>query len=70
MDNYYSGVANSLPVVTPMVVSIQQNGEVGDHSNDPAFYQNEIPSTGANLYSHLNVILILRRTAIYFSSML
>lgn len=41
----YTGVPNSLPFPLTSVVHVQENGEVGNHFHDPAFYQSPIPSS-------------------------
>jgi len=43
------GIPNSLPVPLASTVFIQENGEVGDHSHDPEFYQSSIPSSQLDL---------------------
>ena len=43
-DMVAAGVANSLPLATSADVTVQQNGEVGDHSAVPAFYLAPIPA--------------------------
>lgn len=41
---FENGSPNALPVVNSMNVTVQQNGEMGDHSNEPRFYESPIPS--------------------------
>lgn len=40
-----AGVPNSLPIPLAHTAYVQENGEVGDHSNYPEFYQTPIPSS-------------------------
>lgn len=44
LSRFSAGSPNSRPIAYDIVTSVQQNGEVGDHSNDPAFYSTEIVS--------------------------
>jgi hypothetical protein len=41
---YTRGVANTIPTAFSGTHVVQQSGEAGDHSNDPAFYRQPIPS--------------------------
>ena len=41
---YHAGLPNSLPVVESAALAVQENGEVGDHALDPAFYSAPIPA--------------------------
>ncbi|CAM9918792.1 unnamed protein product, partial [Phaeothamnion confervicola] len=41
--NYLAGLPDSLPVVSAVSVKISEDGEVGDHYDDPAFYLNVVP---------------------------
>jgi hypothetical protein len=41
---YALRLPSNLPVVLNRTVAMQQNGEIGDHSNDPAYYEQPIPT--------------------------
>ncbi len=43
--NFARSLPNSLPVPESRSVVVQEDGEVGDHTADPAFYQRPIPSS-------------------------
>lgn len=49
-ERYTQRLPNSLPVVRPSTVTIQENGEIGDHSSQPEFYLSTIPNSGKILY--------------------
>ena len=49
MNNYHSNIPNSNPIVKDDYVQIKQNGELGSHPQQPAYYSNVIPSNQLSL---------------------
>ncbi|CAM9241370.1 unnamed protein product, partial [Phaeothamnion confervicola] len=41
--NFAAGLANSLPVAHDVSAVVNEDGEIGDHYNDPAFYTRLVP---------------------------
>ena len=41
--NFNEGITNSLPVVWNVTTPVQQNGIVGEHYDNPIYYQNPVP---------------------------
>lgn len=46
LNNYESRLVNAVPVVSSAHVIVQENGESGDHSLDPLFYDSPIANSG------------------------